>query len=137
MLKQCTTNFSKIYKPRQYPIYQKGDTKKIPHLGANNIRCYHTKFSCLGSLAPVICAPLMYIILQCVQKYFNNCHRMFGTVIWVHLNQNGRSLHSCKCSFLSTVIPIFWSTKFHWFHSCELNLHLMRTKCAILLMHLF
>ena len=87
-LKQCT-NFSKIYKQPQYPIYQKGDTKKIPHLGPKNIRCYCTKFSCHGSLASVICVPLTYIILQCVQKYFNNSHRIFGTVIWCHLNQTG------------------------------------------------
>lgn len=71
-------------------MYQKGDTKKIPHLGPKSIRCYYTKFSYHGSLAPVICAPLMYIILQCVQKYFNNCHRMFGTVICFHLIQTER-----------------------------------------------
>jgi len=81
-------------------MYQEGDTKKIPHLRPKNIRCYCTKFSCHDSLAPV-----MYIILQCVQKYFNNCHRIFGTVIWFHLNQNGRSLEQTSILANAVFLP--------------------------------
>ena len=36
-----------------------------------NIRCYQAKFSCLGDLAPGICAPLLLVILRnLMQGYF-------------------------------------------------------------------
>jgi hypothetical protein len=40
--------------------HQKGNMKQVPYFGPTNIRHHHTKFSCRGSVAPMVCAPLLY-----------------------------------------------------------------------------
>lgn len=68
-------------------MYQKGDTKKIPHLGANNMSATIQNLVASAAWHLWYVHPWSILYYKCVQKYFNNCHRMFGTVIWVHLNQ--------------------------------------------------
>jgi hypothetical protein len=45
-------------------VHHNDDMKQVPRWGPTNIRCHHTKLSCLGDLVLRICEPLLPTVVQ-------------------------------------------------------------------------
>ena len=78
-LLQGCTNIPNMQMPPPNSRCQEGDIKQVPSWGPTNIRCYHTKFTCLDDLGTLLYLHLNFNIS------LKNTNLMTGSTIWVYI----------------------------------------------------